>query len=239
MVAVLTVALLCIAKRFTTSWGNDASFAGVAMLMDLFDTMLDWTAFVLADLEGDLKFCNDPDGVLRNGLFTVVLVGSLLFLFEAGYFLGRSHISKWIFVLHIGCEDLLQVILYGFVAGAHSEQVLPGTVLGIVQSLIFLMAKLGELLAGNSLARHLSRTSVHGAADPSVTFTSPISPRLSGFQPLSRDSRFVPSRNPFGPTDQQSPPGLAMNARVPGNESNSSGALVGHSKASKLNNGFI
>ena len=102
-----------------------------------------------------------------------------------------------------------------------------GTVLGIVQSLIFLMAKVGELLAGNSLSRRLSRTSVHGAAGPSVNFTSPISPRLSGFQPLSRHSRFVPSRSPSGPPDQQSTPGIAMNALAPGNESNSSGAPAG------------
>ena len=68
-----------------------------------------------------------------------------------------------------------------------------------------------------------------------MNFTNPISPRLRGFRPLSRESRFVHSRSPSGLTDRQPPPGITINALVPSSESNSRGALAGRSKASKLN----
>merc|ERR1712124_218832 len=74
---------------------------------------------------------------------------TFLFVLEAIILWKTKKLNKFVFVMHLGLEDVSQILIYSMVMKVDSNNAGFGSLLGIAQCVLFTVAKCVELFYGN------------------------------------------------------------------------------------------
>lgn len=126
-------------------WGDQI------IIIEMLDSVLDIITCSLTWLTGGFDYDNDPHYLLLKSVILVAVTTMILFASEVLFFEMKMRgsstlLAQYFLVIHILCEDGLQLILYIFASASatqSSSQVALG--LGILQGIIFFLFKTREL----------------------------------------------------------------------------------------------
>merc|ERR1712224_1141207 len=119
------------------------AFTRFALAIDFFDCMLDWVAVGGTYMEGDLEFANDENSIMFKALIGIAGICTFLFVLEAIILWKTKKLNKYVFVMHLGLEDVSQILIYSMVMKVNSNNAGFGSLLGV--------AKCVELFYGNMI----------------------------------------------------------------------------------------
>ena len=143
-------------------WSNNI------IILEILDSVLDILTFGLTWLTGGFEYANDPSYLLAKFVACVAIGTMFLFAFEVvilrlhkGEHEQRSELAKYFLVIHILAEDGLQLVVYTVASASQTTDFAIGIGVGILQGIIFFIAKTNELFKVGSRYRDIS--------DPDVT----------------------------------------------------------------------
>jgi len=151
---LFTIALLFAARSLHEKWGDawdNPAFTRFALAIDFFDCMLDWVAVGGTYMEGDLEFANDENSIMFKALIGIAGICTFLFVLEAIILWKTKKLNKYVFVMHLGLEDVSQILIYSMVMKVNSNNAGFGSLLGVAQCVLFTVAKCVELFYGNMI----------------------------------------------------------------------------------------
>merc|ERR1711977_378166 len=88
-----------------------------------------------------------------KALIGIAGISTFLFVLEAIIFCKTKKLNKYVFVMHLGLEDVTQILIYSMVMKVNSDEAGFGSLLGVAQCVFFTVAKCVELFYGNMVHR--------------------------------------------------------------------------------------
>merc|ERR1711977_732682 len=88
-----------------------------------------------------------------KALIGIAGISTFLFVLEAIIFCKTKKLNKYVFVMHLGLEDVTQILIYSMVMKVNSDEAGFGSLLGVAQCVFFTVAKCVELFYGNMVQR--------------------------------------------------------------------------------------
>ncbi len=89
-------------------------------MIETSDAFFDVISLALTSAEGDLTFCNDPDGLVQTALLVSVVLSVLMVCVEGGFYRSdHSRVKDFLvhlYFVHMIFEDLFQAFVYTWVA---------------------------------------------------------------------------------------------------------------------------
>merc|ERR1712100_225644 len=94
---------------------------------------------------------NDENSIMFKALIGIAGICTFLFVLEAIILWKTKKLNKYVFVMHLGLEDVSQILIYSMVMKVNSNNAGFGSLLGVAQCVLFTVAKCVELFYGNMI----------------------------------------------------------------------------------------
>ena len=146
----MLLGFLCFFSSDNVPGGSDHVLWNKVWKIELLDVVLDWLFYYFNLRAGSFMFADDPHYMFSSLLFTVAVVGTVLFLLEVS---NPDYQSRRFFYFHIWWEDVLQGTLYSLATVAQVLDKDGSKSSAIVATSVFLAAAESAVLCYSRLEK--------------------------------------------------------------------------------------